>query len=113
RRRRRAGHRGRRPPDQPLAPVAAGATARPGRRAAGLGGRRARLGLHLLLEPPADARGAAAVGPPRPPPLERALHRVGGAPAAGQPLRRLGEIGRASCRARVVLWLTRGAVTKW
>ena len=56
------------------------------------GGRDPGLGLHLLLEPPAQPREPLAVGGPRGPPLQRALQPLDRAAAAG---RRGGHAGRA------------------
>ena len=65
-------------------PVLPDEPARPRRRPGRLGGRRPRLGLHLLLEPPPQPRVALAVGRARRPPLERALQPVDGPAAAGR-----------------------------
>ena len=70
-------------PHQPAPDVGEGPAPRPGRRARGLGGRHRRMGLHLLLEPPDDARGPGHVGDPRRPPLQRALQPLDRAAAAG------------------------------
>ena len=69
--------------DDPLADVGPPARPRSRHRAGRAGSGRARLGLHLLLEPPPHAREPVHVGDPRRAPFERALQPVHGAPPAG------------------------------
>ena len=67
----------------PGAPVEPADRARPRHGAPRARRRHARLGLHLLLEPPIHAREPVHVGDPRRAPLERALQPLDGAASAG------------------------------